>query len=72
MIFFAMYLDRVRSSGYSEGYEYGVKVVEERTNDLIDLQAQKIRCYESQRVESSDECIAKVLRKRDKNSGSSN
>lgn len=40
--------EKVRDSGYVAGYDYGVAVTEKRLNDLIELQAEKIRRLESQ------------------------
>ncbi len=57
-------IDNARNIGYSDGYDYGAKVVEKRLNDLVELQAEKLRCYENQSTFSADECIAVVLKKR--------
>ena len=40
--------EKVRDRGYAEGYDYGVAVTEKRLNDLIELQAEKIRRLERQ------------------------
>lgn len=40
--------EKVRDRGYVEGYDYGVAVTEKRLNDLIELQAEKIRRLERQ------------------------
>lgn len=49
---------------YSDGYDYGTKVVEKRLNDLVELQAEKLSCYENQSALNADQCIAAVLKKK--------
>lgn len=57
-------MDNARNIGYSDGYDYGTKVVEKRLNDLVELQAEKLSCYENQSALNADQCIAAVLKKK--------